>query len=108
MSAKPDLPPDRINLGRIGLSRVSPKSLERRFSKRGNPVHHIPVARLTLFRRLLSALLNPLEEMPQRTVRHKERAKLDDGVFGSCLGTVKGHQFNAAQSTLQRVQFQGG
>src|SRR5262245_52259366 len=40
--------------------------------------------------------------MPQRAVRDENRAKLDDGL----LRTVKGHQFNAPPSILQRFQFQ--
>src|ERR1700730_17648664 len=102
MSAKPDFPPDRLNLGGIGLSRVSPKSLERRFSKRGNPVHHIPVARLTLFRLLLIVLLKPLEEGATMRDLKNYLAQFDDGFFGGNMGTMKGPQLNFAPSILQR------
>src|SRR5437016_5891694 len=102
MPTEPNLPPDRLSLSGIGFSGIGPESLQRCLSKRSDPVHHILVAWLALFRRFLRVLLKSLEEMPQRAVRHKNRAKLDDGL----LRTVKGHQFNAPPSIFQRFQFQ--
>jgi hypothetical protein len=64
MPSKPDFPPDRLGLSGIDLSGISPKCLQRRFSKRSDPVHHILVARLAFLCCLLCILLEPLEKMP--------------------------------------------
>src|SRR5262249_61068814 len=102
MPTKPNLPPDRLSLSGIDFSGVSPESLQRCLSKRSDPVHHILVAWLALFRRFLRVLLKPLEEMTQRARKDENPAKLEDGL----LRTMKGHQFNAPPSILQRFHFQ--